>query len=1364
VTGPGLGDGVVITTGADGYAYLTVHKAGMYTVTEEDRDGWCHTTSSVVDVYVLSGMADPKAVMFGNFECVDITVFKFEDVDGDGQYDPKIDRPLPGWTFYAASWYLGLYYEAVTDETGHATFTVCESSLWEVGEYLPDGWCITLPTYPYGYYELMIWSGTEPDVLMFGNFECVDITVFKYEDVDSNGLYDPDVDNPLSGWMFDLYGPDGSWLDYGYTGADGYLTFEVCRAGVYMVAEYVQEGWTPINPASGWLEVEVWSGAEPETLMFGNFWNVQIVVFKYEDVNSNGVYDDGDVPLEGWMFEISGPGVTNAVEYTDKSGYAYFWVNRAGTYTVTEEDREGWTHVNPADGDLDVTVMSGCMPEPLMFGNFEDVIIIIFKFDDRHADGQYCPDDGDVPLEGWVFELYILVGDDWVLVATGTTGSDGYLEFVLTQAGVYKVAEILQTGWFIILPIGGEYIVEVMSGDDPTWLVFANFKLGKIFGWKWNDLNGNGEWDEGEPGLPGWTISFECWFYVGDYLYYLYGEDITDENGYYEFTGLPPGVYTVCEELVSGWVPTSPPEVEVEVIGHTEARVDFLNFEEGCVWGYKYEDMNGNGILDDGDMPLPGWMIYLYLGDGLAASTATDGDGHYMFCGLGPGVYTIVEEARRDWVATNDPSETLAMISGASIRVHDFLNFELGSISGWKFEDVNSNEVWDDGEPAIEGWPIHMVRGVEPEVIKYTDGSGYFEFTGLMAGMYTVWEEDIIGWTHTTEPSAVRDIYSGSHFELCPFGNFKDVGIELFKYEDVDGNGVSNEGDRPIEGWMFTVEGPCFPTPLVVYTDENGEVLVWITMAGMYMVTEEDREGWIHVNPESGSVSFDVESGDVFKPFMFGNFMLGEITGQKFYDWNMNGIKDEGEDGLANWVIWINGTLVGGGYMNFTRITDSSGFYQVSGLPAGIYVVSERLEYAPMGWIPTLPTSVAVDITSGKATAVSFANAVFGIIEGYKFYDKDLNGVWDEGEPGLAGWTIVLDGVTDEGVVVHRTMTTDGTGYYLFDLVQPGTYEVTEVLPLNWAPTTPLPVVVDSSGAMEYFEASVYIGNIRYAKIFGYKFLDTIPNCYPYWPNGVFDDYEYGLSDWEITLEGWTSTGEYVSMVRYTDDLGYYEFIDLLPGTYWVNETLLWGWYASRPVSNMVMVFPFPQGMVVFRIDFGNVLPEPDPELPFFLEQGWNLWSMPIVVDGLTAAGLLDAIGPNGQAVTMLDSDEKKYKSYVAGFSLERDFPVVSGVGYFVYVTADTAFTLTGTFESRPSTDLVSGWNFVGYSSLKPVMASEMLEMVEGSYGLALTYYDTDADKYVSYVAGFSSERDFLVTPGNAYYIWVDGPCELVFG
>ncbi|UCE45947.1 MAG: hypothetical protein JSU93_03525, partial [Methanobacteriota archaeon] len=1018
-----------------------------------------------------------------------------------------------------------------------------------------------------------------------------------------------------------------------------------------------------------------------------------------------------------------------------------------------------------ASGARLLSIVSGTEVPEQMFGNFKDVVIIVYKFDDRHADGQYCPDHGDVMLEGWVFELYLWVDDEWVYLGNGTTDSEGKLEFVLTQAGKYKIVEILQEGWFIVMPVSGEYVVEVVSGDGPIHCWFANFKLGKIYGWKWEDLNGDGDWDEGEEGLSGWTIRFEGYFWVGEVMYYLYGDTLTNESGYYEFTGLPPGLYLVSEDVIGGWVATNETEVEVEIIGHTEARVDFFNFEKGCIWGYKYEDYNGDGILDGGDTPLEDWIIYLYLGESLEATTTTDGDGHYMFCNLGPGVYTVVEESRLGWKNMTVTWHTVTMISGESIRVDDFLNFELGSIWGWKFEDLDSDGKWDPGEDPIEGWNITLVKEGDPtEIVVKTNTAGYFEFVDLEAGSYTVSEESVVGWTHTTNWTYTREIFSGSHFELCPFGNFKNVSIELFKYEDVDGNGVYNEGDEPIKGWNFTVTGPCFPTPLVVSTDENGEIVVWITEAGIYVVTEEDKDGWVHVNPESGTVSFEVESGDVFEPFMFGNFMLGEITGQKFYDWNLDGIKDEGETGLANWVIWINGTLVGGGYLNFTRITDSGGFYQVSGLPAGIYVVSERLEYAPAGWVPTLPTSVTVDITSGKATAVNFANVIFGIVEGYKFYDKDLDGEWDEGEPGLGGWTIVLEGMTDEGVPVYRTVTTDSTGYYLFDEVQPGIYNVTEELLMNWASTTTLPVLLDFSGAMEYFEATVYIGNVRYAKVFGYKFHDMIPDYYPYWPNGIFDEGEYGLEDWKITLEGWTNTGVYVSMVYYTDACGYYEFTELLPGTYWVNETLLWGWYASTPIANMIEIHPYPQGTVIFRIDFGNVLPEPDPEIPFYLTEGWNLWSTPIVVDGLTASSLLDAIGPNGLVVTMLDIEQGKYKSYVAGMSLERDFPVVTGIGYFVYVTADTAFTLKGTFESQPKTSLLSGWNFIGYSSLRPIMASELLDKVEGSYGLVLTYYNEDEGKYESYIAGSSPERDFLVSSGNAYYIWVSGPCEIVFG
>jgi hypothetical protein len=708
------------------------------------------------------------------------------------------------------------------------------------------------------------------------------------------------------------------------------------------------------------------------------------------------------------------------------------------------------------------------------------------------------------------------------------------------------------------------------------------------------------------------------------------------------------------------------------------------------------------------------------------------------------------------------------MTSGAMITVHDFMNFELGKICGWKFEDLNSNGVWDEEEPALKGWPIHMIRNSKAgETTIYTDEEGRFCFTGLVADWYYVWEELLPGWTATTQTWGEATITSGAMIELDPFGNFENVSIEIFKYEDVNGNGVYDEGDHPIQGWMFTVEGPCFPQPLVVYTNETGKITVWITEAGDYMITEEDRDGWMHVNPESGSAELYVESGYVFKQFRFGNFELVTITGQKFYDWNLNGIKDEAEQGLANWVIWINGTLVSGGWLNITRLTDSNGYFSVTGLPAGTYVVSERFEYAPAGWVPTTATSVVVTATSGVTETTSFGNAVFGVIKGLKFYDKDMDGVPDEGEPGLAGWEIILEGYTDQGVYVYRTTTTDANGLYYFDDVQPGVYDVTEVLSsAEWMNTTPLPQVVDVSGSMVYFEYLVEIGNVRFAKIHGYKFIDTYSDCWPFWPNGVFDEDEYGRGDWEITLQGWTTTGVWVDRVEYTDnmvDIGYYEFDKVLPGTYWVNETLLWGYYATRPIANLVMVYPFPYGPVNIVIDFGNLIPNIDPEVNFVLEPGWNLWSTPIIVDELTAKGLLEIIGETALMVAKFDTKAGEYIVYVVDYKDVYDFPVLMGEGYYIWVSSKTSFVLKGTFESPSVRELDAAWNLVGYNSVRPAMASDLLQMVDGCTAIMVVYLDAETGRYEAYVVGDNLRYDFQMTPGRAYYIWVDGPGQIVY-
>lgn len=73
---------------------------------------------------------------------------------------------------------------------------------------------------------------------------------------------------------------------------------------------------------------------------------------------------------------------------------------------------------------------------------------------------------------------------------------------------------------------------------------------GSITGYKWNDQNGNRIWDPGEPPLEDWTIRLS-----GDASKIT----ATGAGGYYEFTDLEPGSYTVSETLETGWIQTYPP-------------------------------------------------------------------------------------------------------------------------------------------------------------------------------------------------------------------------------------------------------------------------------------------------------------------------------------------------------------------------------------------------------------------------------------------------------------------------------------------------------------------------------------------------------------------------------------------------------------------------------------------------------------------------------------------------------------------------------------------------------------------------------------------------------------------------------------
>ncbi|MAT39526.1 MAG: hypothetical protein CL946_07965 [Ectothiorhodospiraceae bacterium] len=104
-----------------------------------------------------------------------------------------------------------------------------------------------------------------------------------------------------------------------------------------------------------------------------------------------------------------------------------------------------------------------------------------------------------------------------------------------------------------------EIFSRAITADEIMDLYMAG-KCGKckptytseICGLKYNDLNGNGQQDPGEPGMEGWTIELtDC---NGTVLQSV----VTDANGEYCFENVVAGDYCINEVLQTGWTQTEP--------------------------------------------------------------------------------------------------------------------------------------------------------------------------------------------------------------------------------------------------------------------------------------------------------------------------------------------------------------------------------------------------------------------------------------------------------------------------------------------------------------------------------------------------------------------------------------------------------------------------------------------------------------------------------------------------------------------------------------------------------------------------------------------------------------------------------------
>ncbi|MBC7231050.1 MAG: hypothetical protein H5T74_11755 [Actinobacteria bacterium] len=673
---------------------------------------------------------------------------KWEDRDCDGRHDWG-EPPVSGVTIELYDSEGGLVATTVTGEDGTYCFPRLALGSYTVVERPGEGWYAKNPS-----------DGSQDVVLSclrpracgvdFINARLGRIYGFKFFDRDCDGRWDGNEPG-LEGVVIELW-KDGELKTSVSTDERGGYAFEELKPGRYTVKEIVEKGWyhTTPNPIWVWLKC-----GEEERVDFGNTRLGTIHGYKFLDADCDGVMDEGEEGIPGVRVELrSLCGVREA--WTDESGHYSFEGLWPGPYKVvldTDTVPEGHYHTT---GTRKLLWLCCCETEKVDFGNARYLSISGAKLD-CHGE----------PVPGVLIELR--QGDK--LLASATTDDSGEYSFGSLLPGNYTVREVLTeeqlAEWYALYPEGGVFPdLQLVCGQDINDLDFINARYGSICGAKWEDLDGDGKHDEGEPPVEG--VSIQLWSRAEASSeavtaqependgWTLREETATAEDGSYCFRGLKPGIYRVVEvlgeEQLEEWFTVAPEGgvhdgVEL-VCGESIEGLDFLNARYGSIIGYKYEDLDADGTLDEGEPGFAAVAIVLKRGDDVVATTTTGEGGRFSFAHVEPGTYDI-EEILDAYVYTKASTTItgVVVVSGQETVLEEdyFLNYRRGSITGYKYLDADadgslgeSDRPWDgSANPVV----IELVRdGTMVGTFTIRSDDGMYFFRDLEPGSYTVRE------------------------------------------------------------------------------------------------------------------------------------------------------------------------------------------------------------------------------------------------------------------------------------------------------------------------------------------------------------------------------------------------------------------------------------------------------------------------------------------------------------------------------------------------------------------------------------------------------------------------------------------------
>ncbi|MGH2735858.1 MAG: SdrD B-like domain-containing protein [Actinomycetota bacterium] len=410
--------------------------------------------------------------------------------------------------------------------------------------------------------------------------------------------------------------------------------------------------------------------------------------------DGDGIQEDGEPGMAGIPVDLlAGRAVVASTETGGDGSYLFegvpegryivrfgplpaglrFSRDRRGVEGSAPNPYSGLATVDLEGGGADLNVDAGVVTaEPGELGEIGD-----FVWADLDSDG--VQDDGEPGVAG---AEVLLVGASTGQLSFTLTEADGRYRFLVSRA----LAPTQRYRLVFVEPDGRGFSPPDAAGDavdsdaDPGTGRTPDFDLGPDevdLSWDaglvstepgdsaaigdrvWEDVDGDGIQDPGEPGLPNVPVSL-----IGDDDQVV-ATTATDDGGLYGFTGLAAGDYRVHFDAPGGFGFTAPDQGgdgtldsdALPATGNTgvftlQAGVADSSLDAGLVrpttggsatvGDLVWHDVNQNGLQDPDEPGIANVTVALLDAAGnVLATTTTNAIGFYGFSGLAPGDYRL---------------------------------------------------------------------------------------------------------------------------------------------------------------------------------------------------------------------------------------------------------------------------------------------------------------------------------------------------------------------------------------------------------------------------------------------------------------------------------------------------------------------------------------------------------------------------------------------------------------------------------------------------------------------------------------------------------------------------------------------------